>query len=1352
MIKPTPTLPATFMIFSLILFLASSCSYVIPEAENPNPGLEKLSTDFQVKDGTMSLRKQVIGYKINQKTNTVKNTRKTWLCGWAPVTQSGGWQGAYGLSATPYRSRHCNMEFRISRDGKNLEARTINLNFPNDYERWSLLFTIPIKQHFFYEKDVDSRGRELNKYKKVTDRKNWQLAPIMDLDLKGITFHDHRRQPHGRWSGSSLSQVTDVFDIEISKENNQQFIAFNGTLVHSRYGSKIQHVFRFNFLEIKENPNFTKTPYNPRTAKHMNILHILGYQPNGLDEINYAAHWDISKPVEFCLNGFPDDYRNYRKIGEDVIEEINKAMVKIGAIKKGQKAFVVSKKQPKYHFDLRCPSITWIDDAILSLRAPLGIGLVNTNIKTGEILWGGAVIWGGLIDRIVNKYSESVTDALIRNTHEMMISSESSKHNNPYFEDIQGHLDIKAMPHRLKKLDDLVNQDNSHIDISDMVSLFQSERDKIKLAIAINDIKENYPYTDEDLENKKEELDQTISNFKRLLLDDLSMSQFNGNGLMKFSVDDKDLVYDNTYQLESAEDYIQDILAGTGLGAPVDYLEEEKQKRKMFQSKAMSLEKVQEMVKEQLSQQDVPFDADNRIENYYGEISAIIGGNSDKNEDGMGETERLKATQSFIKNVTLHELGHVIGLGHQFEANHMPQKGMVPPPIYNELAAEVPNFHNYSSIMDYMNGRTKISLPYEKVKMQIQDELTLTYLYKQEYSSYRAGDESFTFFKVPANGIIPNETMKDGKVYKTRYMPQCSDLDAWLATNPYCRRWDRGHDAPTMVEENLKRYLDSFIKKMNSFTEASGGWPQWAQYRLWRRTYNLMNYNRTFYDNMRYQLANPNNKVYRSVFDKLKKDEKALLSFTKACIDPSFAPNDKWGVEFTKLAIQPLMSKAGVVTLEALQEKQSHLSDESDLSYKSIYNLYKNITREQNILTLNDKTLDQLEARLNEHGLAFSELQKLCRASKKSLDVADLLLSIKGQDHTTMNYDTVNAPTGIRGGEARYDYSRLFGTYEQLGLLPIKLAALDVLTNTSSTMRWWWWDIGKPMYNDANEGKFGYFSLYPKEFTGVITTAIKNNMKFGGSQSQDAANMSIANLYMNYFLVRTFSWSNDTQARGFNSNYIKDLQAQTKFQISFVAVLLESIKIPGKPTNKRFGFRPKMFNFAKRKIIDLPEAYALPDKRVIIRGNDSQIIMPLTKMRFLGQDSAYIWALEVSYDKTSYDDPLQGFSVKNVVSELLTQELDKCISGAKGLESFFNTSNKKFTGFHIDKGIVTDPDDQTSFEKSLNEAFNAYHNRKESAPNQLGCEESVKGVGLITSTAFSLNGYFLPQVYEYIKK
>ncbi len=1308
------------LILSISVFLVTSCTYVTPEAENPNP--ELLSTEnCAVREGVLSCKKSFFGYQIGQESLEVTYTPKTYLCGWAPVTQSGQWRGAFGLSNTPYRSRHCNVEMRISKDGKSLIGKMVDLNYPNDFESWEPLFSINITQHYYYEKDVDSRGRELNKYKKVTDRGTWKVRPWIDLDLSNIEFHDIFRRPYGYWGG----KILDTFDVETSVEDGKTFIGFSGVMTHGRYGNLFSHTYRFNFLEIKDNPNFIPTPYNTRNAKHMNILHILGYQPTGnrAQEVNWAAHWDLSKPVEFCLNSFPDDNRDYNGVAVEVIDEMNKAMTKIGAVPAGQKAFVISDKKYKYDFDLRCPAITWVDDPILSFRAPLGIGLVNTNIKTGEILWGGAVIWGGLIDYIVNRDSESTADALARETHSMLQEVELAKHN-PYFEDLSSQLRLTDWSVGFTNLKDIVESANSK-DAS--VAAKERQLQQIAESIAGNISQEEFNEMDQ---SSKDELFRTlISQLQDI--DTIENLNVEGYDLEPLSLSDDDLVFDTSYAQADESDFISDLSRFAGLTQDVSYSDEEKESRNIVQGTTMTMEKAEELVMEFLSDQSLAYDADNRIENHFDAVSNAV--------SGMTGMEKLKASKSMIKNVTLHEFGHVVGLGHQFEGNRMPEKGMVPPKVYNELAAEVEDRFNYSSIMDYMSGHTEVSLPIEKVKMGTQDELTLTYLYKQQYSSYKSGDEDWTFHSVPENGVIPNQTGE----YQTRYMPQCSDFDAWLATSPYCRRWDRGHDAPTMVEENLKEYTDSFISRLNSFTEATGGNPFWARYRLWWSTYNLMNYNRTFYDNMRYQLSN--NDLYRSVFDKIKKDEDALLSFSKACIDPSMAPNNRLGIEFTKLAIQPMYAESGVNTLESLQAQQTNSS------YRAMYAKYKSILGEVNTRELDDEGFVALEAQLNENGLAYTEVQKLCRASKKSLDISKLLLSLKGPDHPVMNYDAAIVPTGLRGGEATSDYSRVFGTYDQLGLLPVKIAALDVLTATSSTLRFWWWRVGKPIYNDSNEGKYGYFSMYPEEFTDIVGTAVKNNMGFGGTQLQDSATMSLANLYMRYFLFRTYFWSNDNQARGFNTNFIEDLKAQTKFRVQVAPVLLESIDIPGEPSNKRFGFRPRLFNFAQRKIIDLPEAYALPDKKVIVRGNDSQIILPLTKMRFLSQEAAYVWALEVTYDKTSYDDPLQGFTVKNAIAELTTQELDKCITGQAGLATFFNT-NEEFTGFQIDPSIAVDPDAQTNFEKSLNDAFEAYQSREGLTPTQWGCEESLNGVGLISSTALSLNGWYLPHIYEYIKK
>jgi len=501
-----------------------------------------------------------------------------------------------------------------------------------------------------------------------------------------------------------------------------------------------------------------------------------------------------------------------------------------------------------------------------------------------------------------------------------------------------------------------------------------------------------------------------------------------------------------------------------------------------------------------------------------------------------------------------------------------------------------------------------------------------------------------------------------------------------------------------------------------------------------------MNSNRPFYDHLRYELSN--NEVYSQVFDRLKKDEKALLNFSKACVDPISAP-DGWGVDFARLALQATPESSREVTLKGIQAKSNY----SDLLQK-----YKSVVGDMSVRDLDDKSFVELEEKLNSQGVAFTEVQKLCRASKKSMEVAKVLLSLKGPDHMMMDYDDAISPTGLRGGNATYDYSRIFGRYDQLGLLPLKIAGLDVLTTTSSTMSFGWWRIGKPKFSDSNEGKFGYYTLYPEEFTDVVGTAVKTNMGFGGTVLQDSASLSIANLYMSYFLFRTYVRSNDNQVRGFSDNYIQELKGQTNFNVEIGAVLLKSVPKVDQAKNKVFSFNPKLFNIAKRELVDLPEAFMLPNRKVIVRGNDSQIILPLTKVRFISQDYAYVWALEITYDKTSYDDPLEGFTVKNAISSLTTQELDKCIGGSTGLASFFNAGEPTFVGFQIDPNIALDKQAQDNYEESVDTAFALYQKREGLIPNQIGCEESVKGIGLISSTALSLNGWLLPQVFDYIKK
>src|SRR5262249_27252764 len=66
---------------------------------------------------------------------------------------------------------------------------------------------------------------------------------------------------------------------------------------------------------------------------------------------------------------------------------------------------------------------------------------------------------------------------------------------------------------------------------------------------------------------------------------------------------------------------------------------------------------------------------------------------------------------SVVMDLTLHELGHVLGLGHQFKENIIPEEGTVPSRYIKDLSAkanEENGWTNYTSVMGYRSGRTEM--------------------------------------------------------------------------------------------------------------------------------------------------------------------------------------------------------------------------------------------------------------------------------------------------------------------------------------------------------------------------------------------------------------------------------------------------------------------------------------------------------------------------------------------------------------------------------------------------------------------------------------------------------------------
>ncbi len=1352
--------------------LLSQCTYVTPEEENPVPGLEQSSTFGKVQNGILSARKSFFGIRINQETNLMSYEDKTWLCGWAPVRQSGKFKNVGGLTGAPYNTRHCNMVFRITEDGTGLEALEVNVDKPNVAD-WQAIFVIPIKKHYFYEKDVDSRGRELNKYAKVSDRKNWKQQPFMDLDLQNIAYKNREKSPisfFGAYHPLNGGHIFDVHDIELSQDSDgKNFFAWTGTLNSSFFGSDIQNEIRFNFLEFEGTDGFKVTPYDPNTApKNMNILHILGTREDGINEKNYAAHWDFSKPVEICLNGFPEDGR-YKGIGVEVIEETNKTLKKIGTLQEGQPGFVVSEKNFKYDFDLRCPSINFVMDPELSMGAPLGIGLVNSNIKTGEILWGSAIIWGGMIDYLVNRDSESSVDALARNTHEVLERIQSVK-DQPYFTDVNNQLkmpNINGMRpiglhddfDQSELVDSFRTMLQTHVqskiqaqgghspqtralEQAELVRVLGLEDEALRLqsyyqeASVVDQLTANGQDPGQVLQAQIDELVET----KTALVASQVTNNLDSDALPNF----------RDFQVNE-EEYKRSLFQKSNLGVSAVYSDTDLEKRDSIVNNDNPDEVKRKLIADYKSILRMDADFDNTIADHYGDWLAMT--------SEMGFPEREEAAISVIKNVMLHEWGHVLGLGHQFKGNILPERGTVPEELYQTMVQRVENGNHYTSVMDYQSGQTEVSLKPEDVTMRTQDELVLQYLYNQKIATFEPGDEDFVMVDLPIDGSIPRTIPHQGRMRQVRYMPQCSDLEAWLASDPYCRRWDRGHDAPSIVDDNFNQFKDSFIKRMNSFTQATGGSDSYMSWRLWSDTYSLMNFNRTFYDKMRFDMIDDLHRPsYAKVFYDFIADRDVLVQFSKACVDPLLASSE-YQDEFAKLVLQPTAIATGKIYET---ERRGADYDSVNSTLMSKYRTAMRSFADKSYIELSDAERKDLENNLYDQGVAFTELHKLCRANRKSLEYTKTMLSLPGYDHTEYDFEGSVVPTGMRGANARAQYNKIFGRYITLGILPLKLAALSVLTSPSSTMRYGYWNISKPQYS-GKKGNYSYYAFYPEEYTDIVKSSVENNMSFGGVDLGDKASLSLANLYMSYFLRRDNWMTRDNLGRGFDDIFLADVKGQTNFRVSISPVLFEAIVDQEISDSIIFGFTPKIFSRAKDGLITLPEAYILPHGNTVVRGTDGQIVMPLTKLRFIGPKTAYIWAVEVTYEPTRNGDPLQGFSVKSIIRTLSNKVLDECMRGENGLSSFFTKNNRttdeegevkeeKFDGFTTSSNIAVSSLTQQQFENSVIEQFDKYNSLDGvRRPDQRECIESRKGLGLIGATALSLNGWILPQVFQYLE-
>lgn len=1208
--------------------LSVGCTLRKLSPEHPYPSPSRVSKDFFL--------------KYDSKGNIVG--RKTFFAGWAPEAAAGD---LWGAVLNMNHASHVNVEFEVTEQF--LIGKRVNPTFPNNRERWETIIRIPITKHFYYEQDKDARGRETNYYVENDRRSDWSARPFVNLDLQRAQFANWEI---GAMGGAKFAAAEHIEDIEWDKEKG--FLGFtlqNSSWIPTFWSGVLteQAKVRVNFLSFEHDSNFQKTPFNVRNADHLNILHILGKQIEGdpTKQDLYAAKWDTKKKTPIYLHGFPKEYED---IGRETIELWNNEFERMGH----GRPFEVRISKRKYAFDLRESSIIWIDDRRISMHAPLGVSQTIADVKNGKMLWTGITVWGGMLQEYMNSYATySLADASAMN---------------------------KQVPGVQTGL--LFNR---KISIGGQLSTPEGLFFSPGVTALSEEIRKSIALQGMDKETAARIATQEAKNL------DSRLQKFQFQNLSPAAI-----------AKQKHSNFFQDLI---GMPHLKDSLEQLKPEIKNLVTAFMS----QGLQQESFKKLALMLGSSSHNAAHLHPSSASVHDSELKLENmalqwasamNAYQLDKVQASRAIVKYIVLHELGHSMGLGHNFKENILPEPGSVPNKYLQGYTdgkgvkrlglyeAAKKNYTNTTTVMGYPSGHTQIQLAYADINPGPHDQLALEYIYNKRYPIYQkdsSGSEEFEFQSLPADGMIEKQLVKNGKVYRPAFFPQCNDLDASYNLDPYCNRFDRGYDAQTLVRNYFDDFDGNLLSQLTAYSNTVKGFsPEMAEAYLWMSSLDLFSRVRTFYDLMRLK--------YKEDFSQLTKGTpqevtRNLQEFSESCVKASR------GERIDNPALSQLLT--------------------------------------------NPKK---------------KELLSLCLATSTMLKRSERLMQLPGPDSTVINYFDRTSVASIAGGEAQLR-SDIFGKWKELARTPIKMSALLATTTVNPFISLNGWLIPLPMYSDA-QSSFHISTFYPKEYISTIATTTRNNLSISSSTTEQNTKIGRAILALGFLLNNSY-YSNDSLM--VPKIFLDEIRRQTRYDYSYVIVNVTPNNEKGEDIARAFtGVVQGLFSSSSEA---LENVYLYTQNRVIVRPPLSSLLYPVTEIRWVSPTSGLLFALKLNYSDQTNEN-LQVSNIRSDLQTLLKTAMDNCINGPgqtqNGLASFFNQNSKDlFPGFTFPKTIALKPTDNDLFKNSLDTQFKRYYSNEANfpvAPRPEQCEAAINAQNLIVMAASALNGFYFNEIYDYMEK
>ncbi len=1261
---------ALFLSFGL-----TACDVNKRDPETPAPTVKRVKSDFffeySADRSTFKSRRFLFGMATEDKTGVYRD-----------ITMDHFNHYSYGSS---------NIEFDFNEEGTKLIGRLVNPTYPNNKNKWQVLLTFDVSRSYYQENRVDGSGRTSNDQIERTDRSHPHARTYIDIELSSLRFENNVLI--GPYAGLGLRQIQKIEDVEWSID--EKFLAFTAVSTNVALGSNAQTIDRVNFLRMEKRPDdFEVTRYNKFNDEHVQILYTLGSRPNHYGEDLKAVHWDINEKTKkthtIYLHNFPSEYL---QIAKDSVESWNDTFQDVV----GYRPFKTEVWESKYHFDLRRHVIHWVDDIRLSAAGPLGVANIAADVETGQVLWTGSIVWGGLLDRYAGRYVPSSSVAgfasYASNSHSMqnLIAANRSAWSTPlahpsletYFSDFTDYLTDRVTDLNQRVIEQRIEEYNAGVDAAvERNEITEQEATINKQQFALE------ARSPEDLFSAQQQLNTLRESLQMDPVNDVDLDDAYA-GLQQSPFTFNQMLEELGMETSSTEN-----------NAPL-YMG-------MIDPQSEFFEQLPENLKNRAMQVPNGFYKYTHDGDYsaFQAIQSINSGISELLSSGqIVDIEEVK--RGMIRGTLVHEIGHTLGLGHNFKANIMPEKGSVPNSIFTPLEEkakekrtdsagnEQEKMINSSSIMGYADGLTDALTPYEDHVPGPNDISRIRLLYKQEYPMYDKtsdGQSDYVWVKLENDGrILPQKTI-NGKVHTPGYLPNCNDTEATFYLDPFCNRHDRGYNAQTLMNSYFDRYWDYLQQSLESNIDSlrSRNYRAIEGY-LWWMSARVMNRGRLFHDYMR-------NK-YRSEIEKLDvggmDTYHNILQFSQSCRDLS-------GKDEDELASRKENPKYG-----------RFIEERSDGKLK-----------------------------INEFG-------DLCIATAKYFDQLNELLQLEGKEYTQVDYFNTLTPGGIRSGDTVSDYSQVFGSWKRLSLLPIKFKIIQNMILPFTTMTLGGRDY--PMYVYGREDtSFSMSTLYPKEYLKVIRSYVESTVNIDDPTVEPSISRSL--YYLGYFL-RFQSSTRDYEI--FPSEILDSVSKLTRFRFSPALIQIDATKEDGSAYAKSFkGSIYNQYNSSGRETLGNIYLYTF-DRIVMNAQNNNSLALQVSPVRWRTPSAGISLAIKLDYAPNYNFEELEVYSPRKFFTDNYTDTLQKCVKGDNaaldnGLESYFNTNNEDFEGILIPFNI----DSRSSAYREVNDSIISNLDQFAEAKNfdLRNCENAIKTQTVLVLSAAMMMGYVFPETLKYYER